>query len=60
MSDKQWTMNCVLAGVKVRQLVEENKLQEATDYLTNLTSELTTIDLNYLMQRIVDEVTEKK
>jgi len=52
-------MNCVLAGVKVRQLVEENKLQEATDYLANLTSELTTVDLNYLMQRVIDEVTGK-
>jgi len=59
MVDKQWTMNCVLAGVKVRQLVEENKLQEATDYLANLTSELTTVDLNYLMQRVIDEVTGK-
>lgn len=53
---KQWTMNCLLAGVELARLVRGNKLQEATDYLVNLTSELTTIDINYLMNRIIEMV----
>jgi len=60
MADKQWTMNCILAGVEVAQLVRENKLQGATDYLTNLTSELTTVDIEYLMKRVYAMITKKE
>lgn len=51
MADKQWTMNCILAGVELGRLLKENKLQGATDHLVNLTSELTTTDLDYLITR---------
>lgn len=51
MADKQWTMNCILAGVEAGRLLKEHKLQGATDYLTSLTSELTTADIEYLITR---------
>lgn len=54
MADKEWTMNCILAGVEAGLQVKANKLQKATECLANLTSELTTLDIQYLLTRVLD------
>lgn len=53
MADKQWTMNCVLAGAEVLRLVGGKKLVEAGKKLEELSSELTKEDVDYLLLRII-------
>lgn len=60
MADKQWTMNCVLAGIKLSQLIREDRMQEAVKYLGNLTSEFSTVDVNYLLSIILAMLKEER
>ena len=52
MAGKEWTMNCVLLGAKVGKLMEEGKVEEAREQLTDLTSELSVPDVIYLLRRV--------
>jgi len=52
--DKQWTMNCVLAGAAVQRLVDEGKFTEAKKKLRELSSELDQETVEYLLRRIED------
>ncbi|MBA7599364.1 hypothetical protein ES703_06396 [subsurface metagenome] len=56
MPDKQWTMNCILAGAEVADLLLAGEEQRAREVLTNLTSELKPEDVDYLLQRLKTEV----
>lgn len=56
MSDKQWTMNCVLTGAKVADLLLIGEEQHAREVLTNLTSELKPEDVEYLLKRLKTEI----
>jgi len=47
--DKQWTINCILAGAEVFNLLIADKVEEAEDKIRNLTSEFTPEDVRYLM-----------
>ena len=54
MADKQWTMNCVLAGAAIQRLIDEGQIDAARKKLEELSSELDGTDVNYLMTRIID------
>jgi len=51
-TSNSWTMNCVIAGAKVCKLVQELKLLEARELLADLTSELTPLEVDYLLNRV--------
>lgn len=52
MADKQWTINCVLAGAAIQRLINEGKTKEAKKKLSELTSVLDETDVSYLLNRI--------
>ena len=52
MSDKTWTMNCVLLGTELNNLLKEGKRVEVLEKLRNLTSEFDDVDANYLLGRV--------
>ena len=54
MADKQWTMNCVLAGAAIQRLVDEGKFPEAKRKLRELSSALDQKAVEYLLRRIED------
>jgi len=56
MADKQWTMNCVLAGAAIQRLVDEKKIEEARRKLIELTFDLDAMTVDYLMNRIENKV----
>lgn len=56
MADKQWTMNCILAGAKVADLLLTGDEVKAREVLVNLTSELKPEDIEYLIHRLKAEV----
>lgn len=47
-----WTMNCVLFGAEVIELIRANKLDEARDKIKGLTSEFDDQAANYLIMRL--------
>lgn len=59
MADKQWTMNCILAGIEVGRLLELGDFDKVRDYLKNLTSELAPNDIEYLITRAYAISTKK-
>lgn len=59
MANKQWTMNCILAGIKVGRLLDLKEFDEVRAYLKSLTSELTPNDIEYLITRAYAISTKK-
>ena len=55
MSDKQWTMNCVLAGAEIQRLLDKGEMPAARKKLEELSSELDHETVMYLLHRIIDE-----
>lgn len=55
MSDKQWTMNCILVGAKIQHMLDEDDIPAARKLLKELSSELDDETITYLLHRIVDE-----
>ena len=51
-NSKTWTINCLLAGAKVAELLSEGKKSEVREYLENLTSDLTQQDIEYIVSRL--------
>lgn len=64
MTDKTWTMNCVITGAKVAQLLNEGKAlqlysqyyNQALEVLTCLTSALSPHEAEYLLWRVEEEL----
>ena len=52
MSELTWTMNCILFGAKIFNLVRAGKDQEALKEIKNLTSEFDDPNANYLLMRL--------
>jgi len=52
MSDKSWTMNCILFGAKLAELADKANKEEAIKEILNLSSELTVEDANYIWDRL--------
>lgn len=50
------TMNCVIAGAKVAKLLTEGKPAEARTLLAELTSLLEPNEVDYLLNRVKDEL----
>lgn len=59
MADKQWTTNCILAGIEVGRLLDLGEFDKVRDYLKNLTSELTPNEIEYLITRAYAVQTKK-
>ncbi len=55
MADKQWTMNCVLAGAEIQRLLDKGEMPAARKKLEELSSELDQETISYLLHRIVNE-----
>lgn len=55
MSDKNWTMNCILFGAKLAKLADRANKDEAIKEILNLSSELTVEDANYIWNRLREE-----
>ena len=53
--DKQWTMNCVLAGAAIQRLMDKGEIPAARKKLEELSSELDPETVKYLLHRIIDE-----
>ena len=47
-----WTMNCLICGAEVKKLLNDGKTQEAKDKLSELTSEFTSIEIDYVITRL--------
>jgi len=52
MSDITWTINCILFGAKVINLIKAGKNKEALDEIKNLSSEFDNATANYLVMRL--------
>lgn len=50
--NRTWIGNCVLCGVEVKQLLDEGNVPEARRKLQELSSELDTKFVTYLLHRI--------
>jgi len=59
MSELTWTMNCILFGAKIINLVRAGKDQEALKEIKNLTSEFDDNTSNYLLMRLGELQGEK-
>lgn len=55
MSDKQWTMNCVLAGAEIQRILDTGDIPAARKLLQKLSSELDDETITYLLHRIVEK-----
>ena len=55
-TDLQWTMNCLLAGAKLRRLVMKADTEGARELLRNLTSELDEPTIEYILKRVKEVI----
>jgi len=52
MPNNTWTMNCIIFGVELTMLLQQKKRDEAINKVKELTSSLTDIEAEYLVNRV--------
>jgi len=52
MADISWTMNCILFGAEIMDLIKANKDEEAITKIRSLTSEFDDATAEYLLMRL--------
>jgi len=59
MGSNTWTMNCVIFGAELFKSLLRGQISkdDAIAKIRNLTSELTDIEVSYLLERVQDMVT---
>ena len=56
MSEKTWTINCCLAGAHALIALQRGEKETAHRILRELTSELTDMDVDYLLTRLAQNL----
>ena len=52
MGDIAWTMNCILFGAEIIELVKQGKKEEALAKIKGLTSEIDDTTADYIFMRL--------
>ena len=52
MNNLSWTMNCILFGAEIIQIVKDNKPEEVITKIKNLSSEFDDTTAKYLLMRL--------